>query len=133
MGTKPEVTKPKRSRSFGQIMKLKPKLTLNFWKHEAEAEALVFSKHEAEAEAQVLPSYHKLRFQALSVTTTKLKPKPKLWPKMLRLREAEAEAAMSELVSIGNILEVLPIDFLSLTVLQKLHIFNCQYTLINII
>ena len=57
MGTKPETTKPKRSRSFGQITKLKP---LIFESTKLKAKA--FSKHEAEAEAQVLPSYHKYLF-----------------------------------------------------------------------
>ena len=31
MGTKPEVTKPKRSQSFDQIMKPKPKLRIHVW------------------------------------------------------------------------------------------------------
>ncbi len=60
MGTKPGVTKPKRSRSFYWITKLKPKPKLYlFVEHEAEveAEALTFWNHEAEAEAEAEALY----------------------------------------------------------------------------
>ena len=86
MGTKPEIIKPKRSRSFHWITKLKPKPEL-LEKHEAEAEAeaLAFLKHEAEAEAE-----DKI-FQAISKLWLFETMKPKLKPKLWLNHEAEAE------------------------------------------
>ena len=93
-GTMPKVTKPNLWSNHEAEAEAMPKLWSN---HEAEAEALIFRKHKAEATALAF-SKHQTRSwsrspgasQLLYFETTKLKPK--LWPQMLRLHEAEAEA-----------------------------------------
>ena len=73
MGTKPKVTKPKRSRSFDQITKLKPKPKLGLFES---------TKLKPKPKLSVIAK----KFWTCEITKPKLKPKP------LPSHEAEAKA-----------------------------------------